>query len=144
MLQLIIKSFTNWFQKPKLTPVFFSKGNWGDNGEIVGYCTFTIMFNELTKKYTLQIEGEDPKAHSLYSILFNTVISLNEGSLIVKGGKIYNIGQAPFEIKLEGRYEKELTLEECNTLLQQALEEENYEFAEKIKNQINKLKNGEQ
>jgi len=136
-----MKWFTNWFKKSELTPVFFIMGNWADEDKIVGHCMFTIIFNESTKKYTLKIEGQDPKEHNLYHVLFNAVILLNEGSLIVKGGKIYDAGQVSFEIKLEGRYEKELTLEEYQSYLKQALEEENYELAEKIKNQIDKLEN---
>jgi hypothetical protein len=133
-----------WFkrkQKDELTPVFFQKGTWIDkNKDILGYCSFTILFNETTKKYVLQTEGLDPKVHTLYKEMFDVIIRLNEGTSFVEGGKIFNY------IKNQPYYEKknieDLNEEECEICLKEALDHEEYEIAEKIKNQLNKLRNG--
>lgn len=103
------------------------------------YCHFDILYNEYTGKYVLKTKGYMPKNHDMYQKLFKYMRMLNDGMAYVKGGEIY-VYKSEYSDKLNGKSIDEMNETECQAHLNIAIENENYELAEKIKQRLKDLK----
>jgi hypothetical protein len=131
-----MKNFINkillYFTPEKFTEIFFANGTWKltysnkPNSTYDEYCTFTILKSN-KGKYKLTTSGYKPKDHSMYKEIFKKYRNLVEGKVYAEGGELF--------IKLDN-----LTIEEYQEKLQQAIKDENYELASKIKQLIEKKK----
>jgi hypothetical protein len=132
--------------KPKGTfEVVYSKsGTWnisyGSEGKTYNeYCHFDILFNDVTKKYKLEQRGWKPESHTMYPTIFKYLRLLNEGLAYHKGGELYTYKESDSDIT-NGKDISSMNETECQVYLNQALEEEDYELAEKIRKQLEKFK----
>jgi hypothetical protein len=138
----------NWFKKllgfkDKGTfEVVYSKcGTWNiklGQGTYNEYCHFDILYNDVTKKYKLVHRGHNSESHPLHEVLFKYMRMLNEGLAYIKGGDIYT-NDPPNGGKTNGKDVSSMNETECQAYLRQALEEEDYELAEKIRKQLEKF-----
>jgi hypothetical protein len=137
----------NWLNKllgikPKgeFEVVYSKSGTWDistSNGKIYNeYCHFDILYNDVTKKYKLVHRGHNPESHSLYAELFRWMRRLNEGTLYVKGGEIFEVNPT----KTNGKEVTSMNETECQAYLNKAIQEENYELADKIRKQLEKFR----
>ena len=141
----------NWFKKllgfkDKGTfEVVYSKcGTWdvtGENNVLIKneYCHFDILFNDVTKKYKLEQRGWKPESHPMYPEIFKYYRLLNEGLAYHKGGELYTYKESDGG-KTNGKDVSSMNETECQAYLNQALEEEDYELAEKIRKQLEKFR----
>lgn len=137
----------NWLNKllgikPKgeFEVVYSKSGTWDislSSGKIYNeYCHFDILYNDVTKKYKLTHRGYKPESHSLYAELFRWMRRLNEGTLYVKGGEIFEVNPT----KTNGKDVTSMNETECQAYLNRAIEEEDYELADKIRKQLEKFR----
>jgi protein-arginine kinase activator protein McsA len=61
---------------------------------------------------------------------------LNEGTLYVKGGEIFEVSPS----KTNGKEVTSMNETECQAYLNKAIQEENYELADKIRKQLEKFR----
>jgi protein-arginine kinase activator protein McsA len=141
----------NWFKKllgfkdkGTFEVVYSKSGTWnvmGENNALIRneYCHFDILFNDVTKKYKLEHRGYRPESHLMYPELFKYMRMLNEGLAYHKGGELYTYKESDSDIT-NGKDISSMNETECQVYLNQALEEEDYELAEKIRKQLEKFK----
>ena len=141
----------NWFKKllgfkdKGIFEVVYSKcGTWdityGSDGKSYNeYCHFDILYNDVTKKYKMEHRGYKPESHTLHSELFKYLRLLNEGFAYHKGGELYTYNDSDSG-KTNGKDISSMNETECQAYLNQALEEEDYELAEKIRKQLEKFR----
>lgn len=140
----------NWLDKllgnkPKgeFEAVYSKSGTWDintGNGKTYNeYCHFDILYNDVTKKYKLEHRGYKPESHSLYAELFKRMRLLNEGLAYHKGGELYMYNEKDADI-FNGKDISSMNETECQAYLNKAIEEEDYELAEKIRKQLNKFR----
>lgn len=134
MLKKFFNNIINWFRSEKYEPVFQYSGTWDvkytDTGRVVNeHCHFVILKSN-KGNYKLDATGYKPKHHGLYPEVFKYYRGLAEGIYVVKGGEIF----------IKEKDELDLTLEECNQKLQQAIADENYELAERLRKIIESKK----
>lgn len=103
------------------------------------YCHFDILYNEYTGKYILKSRGYKSESHTLYGEIFKYMRMLNEGLAYIKAGEIYTYSSKD-DNKTNGKNIDTMNETECNAYLNKAIEEENYELAEKIKRRLKELK----
>lgn len=123
----------NWFKK---LLGFKDKGTFEVVYSKSGTC---ILFNDVTKKYKLEHRGYRPESHLMYPELFKYMRMLNEGLAYHKGGELYTYKESDSDIT-NGKDISSMNETECQVYLNQALEEEDYELAEKIRKQLEKFK----
>ena len=140
----------NWFKKllgfkdkGTFEVVYSKSGTWNikynDKGSTYNeYCHFDILYNDVTKKYKLEHRGHKPESHPLHEALFKYMRMLNEDLAYIKGGDIYT-NDSPDGGKTNGKDISSMNETECQAYLKQALEEEDYELAEKIRKQLEKF-----
>lgn len=137
----------NWFKKlffkGKYEVVYSTYGTWevkyGTDGSYENeYCSYNILYNDVTKHYKLETSGYKPLYHNLYNTVFKIMRELNEGSSYVKGGNIYSKSDVLTDTELPKSVDA-MNETECNIYLTKALEDENYELAEKIRKRLEKL-----
>jgi hypothetical protein len=137
----------NWLNKllgikPKgeFEVVFSKSGTWdikiGKDRSYNEYCHFDILYNDVTKKYKLVHRGHNPEGHSLYSELFKWMRKLNEGTYYVKGGEIYETNPS----KTNGKDVSSMNETECQAYLNKAIQEEDYELADKLRKRLEKFR----
>jgi len=131
--------------KPKGTfeVVYSRSGTWNitynNKGSVYNeYCHFDILYNDVTKKYKLVHRGHNPESHPMYVELFKYMRMLNEGLAYHKGGELYIYNDSNSG-KTNGKDISSMNETECQAYLKQALEEEDYELAEKIRKQLEKF-----
>ena len=141
----------NWLDKllgnkPKgeFEVVYSKSGTWdvkynGGKSSYNEYCHFDILYNDVTKKYKLVYRGYKPESHSLYNDLFKYMRLLNEGLAYHKGGELYTYNEKDGG-KTNGKDISSMNETECQAYLTRAIEEEDYELAEKIRKQLEKFK----
>jgi hypothetical protein len=141
----------NWFKKllgfkdkGTFEIVYSTSGIWnitGNNNKVIKneYCHFDIQYNDVTKKYKLEHRGWKPESHTLYPELFKYMRMLNEGLAYHKGGEIYTYNDSDGG-KTNGKDITSMNETECQVYLNQALDGEDYELAEKIRKQLDKFK----
>jgi hypothetical protein len=140
----------NWLNKllgvkPKgeFEVVFSKSGTWDintSNGKTYNeYCHFDILYNDVTKKYKLEYRGYKPESHSLYDDLFKHMRLLNEGFAYHKGGELYTYDETDGG-KTNGKDISSMNETECQAYLNMAIQEENYELADKIRKQLEKFR----
>lgn len=128
-----LKKFKDFFSKEKYVEVYVARGTWNinytdaPNLKDTKYSNYTILQSD-KGRYKLDINGYQPKNHHLYDEIFKLYRGLCDGIYEIKGGIV---------LKKEPRYE-DLSIEECNIRLQKAVDDENYELAEKIREIISK------
>jgi hypothetical protein len=131
--------------KPKgeFEVVFSKAGTWDintSNGKTYNeYCHFDILYNDVTKKYKLEYRGYKPESHSLYDELFKRMRLLNEGLAYHKGGELFAYNEKDAD-NLNGKDISSMNETECQAYLDKAIEEEDYELAEKLRKQLEKFK----
>jgi hypothetical protein len=132
--------------KPKggFEVVYSKSGTWninynGGKSTYNEYCHFDILYNGSTKKYKLEHRGYRPESHSMYGDLFKYMRMLNEGLMYHKGGELYTYNKTD-EDKVNDKKIDSLNETECQVYLNKAIEEEDYELAEKIRKQLKKFK----
>lgn len=141
----------NWFKKllgfkdkGTFEVVYSKSGTWNitrENNVLIRneYCHFDILFNDVTKKYKLEQRGWKPESHTMYPELFKYMRMLNEGLAYHKGGELYTYKESDSDIT-NGKDISSMNETECQVYLNQALEEEDYELAEKIRKQLEKFR----
>ena len=141
----------NWFKKllgfkgkGTFEVVYSKSGTWnisyGSEGKTYNdYCHFDILFNDVTKKYKLEHRGYRPESHTMYPTIFKYLRLLNEGLAYHKGGELYTYKESDSDIT-NGKDISSMNETECQVYLNQALEEEDYELAEKIRKQLEKFR----
>ncbi len=102
------------------------------------YCHFDILFNDVTKKYKFECRGHKPESHPMYPEIFKYYRMLNEGLAYHKGGELYTYKPSDSGTT-NGKDISSMNETECQAYLKQALEEEDYELAEKIRKQLEKF-----
>lgn len=131
--------------KPKgeFEVVYSKSGTWeintNNNKMYNEYCHYDILYNDVTKKYKLECRGYKPESHSLYDELFKRMRLLNEGLAYHKGGELYSYNETD-DNKTNGKDISSMNETECQAYLNRALEDEDYELAEKIRKQLEKYK----
>lgn len=131
--------------KPKgeFEVVYSKSGTWeintNNNKMYNEYCHYDILYNDVTKKYKLKCRGYKPESHSLYDELFKRMRLLNEGFAYHKGGELYSYNDTDAG-KTNGKDISSMNETECQAYLNRALEDEDYELAEKIRKQLEKYK----
>lgn len=141
----------NWLDKllgnkPKgeFEVVYSKSGTWdikynGGKSSYNEYCHFDILYNDVTKKYKLEYRGYKPESHSLYNDLFKYMRLLNEGLAYHKGGELYTYNEKDSG-KTNGKDISSMNETECQAYLTRAIEEEDYELAEKLRKQLEKFR----
>lgn len=131
--------------KPKgeFEVVYSKSGTWNIQYNNKGatyneYCHYDILYNGVTKKYKLECRGYKPESHTLYNELFKWMRMLNEGLGYHKGGEIFLYKQSDSG-KTNGKDISSMNETECQAYLNKAIEEEDYELAEKIRKQLEKF-----
>jgi hypothetical protein len=124
--------------------VFSKSGIWnisyGSEGKTYNeYCHFDILYNDVTKKYKLEHRGWKPESHTRYPTIFKYMRMLNEGLAYHKGGELYTYNEKDSG-KTNGKDISSMNETECQSYLTRAIEEEDYELAEKIRKQLNKFR----
>jgi hypothetical protein len=131
--------------KPKgeFEVVFSKAGTWniklGKDRSYNEYCHFDILYNDVTKKYKLEYRGYKPESHTLYGELFKHLRLLNEGLAYHKGGELYAYNEKDSG-KTNGKDVSSMNETECQSYLNKAIEEEDYELAEKLRKQLEKFR----
>lgn len=131
--------------KPKgeFEVVYSKSGTWNidtNNNKMYNeYCHYDILYNDVTKKYKLKCRGYKPESHSLYGELFKYMRLLNEGFAYHKGGELYAYNDTDAG-KTNGKDISSMNETECQAYLNRALEDEDYELAEKIRKQLEKYR----
>lgn len=138
------KRILNFFSKGTYEIVYSTYGTWevtyGDTGGMANkYCNYNILYNDITKHYKLETSGYQPTNHDMYSNIFKAMRRLNEGSAYIKGGDIYTKDTTKTNEQSNSKSVDSMNETECNVYLAKALEEENYELAERIKKRLEKL-----
>lgn len=136
-----MKWLINLFKSKGNYEVVYSKaGTWevtiGKN-LVNEYCHYDILYNKTTNHYKLQHRGYKPESHTLYEFMFKTMRKLNEGTMIVSGGELYNTTPTP---KVNEKPVEMLNETECEAYLKKALEEEDYMLAEQIRKRLEELR----
>jgi hypothetical protein len=103
------------------------------------YCHFDILYNDATKKYKLNHRGYKPDSHTLYPELFKYMRMLNEGLAYHKGGELFTYSETD-NGKTNGKDISSMNETECQAYLNMAIQEENYELADKIRKQLEKFR----
>lgn len=133
MLKKIINTIKNWFTIERYDAVFHHKGDWkithANTGLVTDECSIYTILQSNKGNYKLEYSGYKPKQHSTYENLFKLYRGVVEGTHYIQGGEIFS-----YEKSLD-----ELSLEECQVKLQEAIDNEDYELAEKIKNIMQKF-----
>jgi hypothetical protein len=140
----------NWLNKllgvkPKgeFEVVYSKSGTWeintNNNKMYNEYCHFDILYNDVTKKYKLEYRGYKPESHSLYPDLFKYMRLLNEGLAYHKGGELYSYDETDSG-KTNGKDISSMNETECQAYLNMAIQEENYELADKLRKQLEKFR----
>lgn len=140
----------NWFKKllgfkdKETFEVVYSKsGTWeintNNNKMYNEYCHFDILYNDVTKKYKMEHRGYKPESHSLYSELFKYLRLLNEGLAYHKGGELFTYNETDGG-KTNGKDISSMNETECQSYLNMAIQDENYELADKIRKQLEKFR----
>lgn len=131
--------------KPKgeFEVVYSKSGTWEintGNGKMYNeYCHFDILYNDVTKKYKLSYRGHKPESHSLYDDLFKYMRLLNEGLAYHKGGELYTYNHTDGN-KVNGKSIDDMNETECQAYLSKAIEDEDYELADKIRKRLEKYR----
>jgi hypothetical protein len=131
------------FKKGSYEPVYQKSGTWNVNspsGTYNEYCNFTILYNKVKNHYKLEATGYKPKNHGRYEFVFNATVSLNEGTYYTKGGELFKKDSTTKTEQEEGFTVETLNETQCEAYLKKALEEENYELAEKLRIRLEKLR----
>lgn len=134
-----------FFGKPKgeFEIVYSKSGTWKintHNSKMYNeYCHFDILYNDVTKKYKMEHRGFKPESHSLYPELFKYMRMLNEGLAYHKGGELYPYNETDSG-KTNGKNISSMNETECQVYLNKAIEDENYELADKIRKQLEKFR----
>jgi hypothetical protein len=132
-----------WFKKGSYEPVFQISGTWNINspsGTYNEYCHFTISYNKVKNHYKLESTGYRPKNHGRYEFVFNATVRLNEGTYFAKGGELFEKNVTTETEKEEGFNVETLNETQCEAYLKRALEDEDYELAEKLRIRLEKLR----
>ena len=141
----------NWFNKllgfkdkGTFEVVYSKSGTWnisyGSEGKTYNeYCHFDILYNDVTKKYKLEHRGWKSESHTMYPELFKYMRMLNEGLAYHKGGELYTYNDSDGDIT-NGKDISSMNETECQVYLNQALEDEDYELAERIRKQLEKFR----
>lgn len=136
-----MKWLINLFKGKGKYEVVYSKGGTWEvtiGKDVVNeYCHYNILYNKTTNHYKLQHRGYKPEAHRLYDIMFKTVRKLNEGTLVVRGGELYDTVPT---LKVNEKPVEMLNETECEAYLKKALEEEDYMLAEQIRKRLEELR----
>jgi hypothetical protein len=133
-----------FFGRPKgeFEIIYSKSGTWkitfNGGGKYNEYCHFDILYNDVTKKYKLEHRGHKPESHSLYPELFKYMRMLNEGLAYHKGGELYKYCETDGN-KTNGKDITSMNETECQSYLNKAIEDENYELADKIRKQLEKF-----
>jgi hypothetical protein len=119
-----IKKIITFFTPEKFTEVYNKSGTWKikySNSDTFfdEYCYFSIHKSN-KGHYKLTTSGHNPKSHNLYPEVFKFYRKLDEGKYYVSGGELF--------VKDEN-----LTIEECEEKLKEAIQKEDYILAEKIR-----------
>jgi hypothetical protein len=131
--------------KPKgeFEVVYSKSGTWDintSNGKTYNeYCHFDILYNDVTKKYKLEYRGYKPESHTLYGELFKRLRLLNEGLAYHKGGELFPYNEKDVD-NVNGKDISSMNETECQAYLDKAIEEEDYELAEKLRKQLEKFR----
>lgn len=131
--------------KPKgeFEVVYSKSGTWeintNNNKTYNEYCHFDIHYNDVTKKYKLTHRGYKPESHSLYDDLFKYMRLLNEGLAYHKGGELYTYNDTDGN-KVNGKSINDMNETECQAYLSKAIEDEDYELADKIRKRLEKYR----
>ena len=132
--------------KPKgeFEVVYSKSGTWnvkynGGKSSYNEYCHYDILYNDVTKKYKLECRGYQPESHTMYVELFKYLRLLNEGFAYHKGGELYTYKESDSG-KTNGKEISSMNETECQAYLNKAIEDEDYELAEKIRKQLEKFK----
>jgi hypothetical protein len=135
-----------FFGRPKgeFEIIYSKSGTWnisyGREGKTYNeYCHFDILYNDAIKKYKLEHRGHKPESHSLYPELFKYMRMLNEGLAYHKGGELYKYNETDGN-KTNGKDITSMNETECQSYLNKAIEDENYELADKIRKQLEKFR----
>lgn len=136
-----MKWLINLFKgKGKYEVVYSKSGTWevtiGKN-LVNEYCHYDILYNKNTNHYKLQHRGYKPEAHTLYEFMFKSMRKLNEGTMVVSGGELYDTTPKP---KVNEKSVEMLNETECEAYLKKALEEEDYMLAEQIRKRLEELR----
>lgn len=134
----------NWFKKllgfkdeGTFEVVYSKSGTW--NIIYNQYCHFYILYNDVTKKYKMEHRGYKPESHSLYPKLFKYMRMLNEGLAYHKGGELFRYNETDGG-KTNGKDISSMNETECQSYLNMAIQDENYELAVKIRKQLEKFR----
>ena len=132
--------------KPKgVFEVVYSKGgtwniSYGSEGKTYNeYCHFDILYNDVTRKYELKHRGYKSESHSLYPEIFKYLRLLNEGLAYHKGGELFTYNETDGN-KVNGKSIDNMNETECQSYLNKAIEDEDYELADKIRKQLEKFR----
>lgn len=87
----------------------------------------------------MEHRGFKPESHSLYPELFKYMRMLNEGLAYHKGGELYPYNETDSG-KTNGKNISSMNETECQVYLNKAIEDENYELADKIRKQLEKFR----
>lgn len=140
----------NWFKKllgfkdKETFEVVYSKsGTWeintNNNKMYNEYCHFDILYNDVTRKYELKHRGYKSESHSLYPEIFKYLRLLNEGLAYHKGGELFTYNETDGN-KVNGKSINNMNETECQSYLNKAIEDEDYELADKIRKQLEKFR----
>lgn len=131
--------------KPKgeFEVVYSKSGTWDinlDSGKMYNeYCHFDIHYNDVTKKYKLTHRGYKPESHRLYLELFKYMRMLNEGLAYHRGGELFTYNDTDGN-KVNGKSIDDMNETECQAYLSKAIEDEDYELADKIRKRLEKYR----
>jgi hypothetical protein len=141
----------DWFKKilgikpkGKFEVVYSKSGTWkilsnGNEHPYNEYCHFDILCNDVTEKYKLDYRGYKPESHTLYPELFKYMRMLNEGLAFCRGGELFTYNETD-RGRTNGKEVSSMNETECHVYLNRAIEDEDYELAEKLRKQIEKFK----
>ena len=136
-----MKWLINLFKgKGKYEVVYSKAGTWEvtiGKDLVNEYSHYDILYNKTTNHYKLQHRGYKPEAHSLYDFMFKTMRKLNEGTMTVSGGELFDTVPTP---KVNEKPVEMLNETECEAYLKKALEEEDYMLAEQIRKRLEELR----
>ena len=139
-----IKKLLGFKDKGIFEVVYCKSGTWKINYDDAGgkydeFCHFDILYNDVTKKYKLEHRGYKPESHPLFGELFKHMRLLNEGLAYHKGGELFAYNKTDVG-KTNGKDISSMNETECQAYLNNAIQDENYELADKIRKQLDKFR----
>lgn len=79
--ELEMKIITNLFKPNDWKPVYYTGGNWVDDGTVWEVCSYEILYSKSINEYKIKCYGYLPKFHTQYKMVvqvLNDLISKNE------------------------------------------------------------------